>query len=139
METAGPADTNEDTIASFTLPANSLNSNGQALRIRAIFKHAANTNGVTFKLYFGATSLSSGSEAASGEILDMELLVIRRGSSSCLVVENLKDADGAAAPAIASNTDDLTTNLVIKATVQGASSGADGLLESLQVEFLQKP
>lgn len=140
-ETFGIAGTGEQTLASFSLPANSLYSNGQALRIRAYFKHAANTNNVTFKLYFGASSISSGVLATSGETCELELFVSRRGAGSQLVFAKGQISTGPAilAPAYTAGTDDETTALILKATVTGGTTGADGACESMRVEFLQKP
>lgn len=137
---SGTTGTSEQTIYSYSLPANSLYKNGQALRIKALFSHAANTHGVTYKLYFGGSSISSGSSTTSGEVGELELLVIRRAAGSQLVWAKGNFATiGGIAPALTAGTDDETTALTIKATVTGGTTGADGAVESLRVEFLMNP
>lgn len=140
-ETAGATGTSEQTLMSFSLPANSLYKNGQALRITAFLKHAANTNAIDPKLYFGGSSITLADCATSGGIEKLSLLVIRRGSASQLVLAEAVDSGGASvtSPALTAGTDDLTAAVTIKLTVTGDNSGADMSAESLRVEFLQNP
>ena len=140
-EVAGASGTSEQILKSFSVPANSLNKNGQALRIKALFKHAANTDNVNFRLYFGGSSIATGNKATSGELLELEMLVSRRAAGSQLVWASGQESNGPAifAPALTAGSDDETTALLIKATVTGGTSGVDGLCESLRVEFLQAP
>lgn len=49
------ADTTDDTLFTYSLPANSLDANGKTVRIHAWGKFAANTNGKTMKSWFGGT------------------------------------------------------------------------------------
>lgn len=137
--TAGTTGTGEQTLATYTLPANSLYKTDQNLRIRAYFTHAANTNGVTFKLYFGATSISSGSLTTSGQTAELALDVVRTGSATQAVWASGKQATTSLASAYTAGTDDFTTALTIKATVTGGTTGADGSLILFRVEFLQNP
>lgn len=139
--TAGIAGTSEQTLLSYSLPAGSLLSNGQSLRIKAYFTHAANTNNVTFKLYFGTSSISSGVLATSGETCELSLDVIRTGAATQLVWADGAISTGPAilAPALTSGTDDLTAAVTIKGTVTGGTSGVDGTQKLLRVEFLREP
>lgn len=139
--TAGTTGTSEQTIMTYSLPANSLCNDKQSLRIRAYFLHAANTNNVTFKLYFGGSSISSGVLATSGETCELELFVSRRSSSTQLVWAKGSISTGPAilAPAYTAGSDDLTAAVTIKATVTGGTTGADGTVESMRIEFLQAP
>lgn len=54
------ADTTEDTLASFTLPANSFDQVGRGVHVYAFGSFASNTNTKHAKLYFGSEVLSTG-------------------------------------------------------------------------------
>lgn len=136
-QNAGTTGTGEQTVKTFSLPANSLCQGSQGLRIKATFSHAANTHGVTYKLYFGSESISSGSDTTSGDIALLELDVVKTGSKTQLVTASGVAAGAVLAPAITRATEDDTAAITIKATVTGGTTGADGACESLQVEFLQ--
>lgn len=140
-EVAGVAGTGEQILGSYSLPANSLYKNNQALRIRAIFKHAANTQVIDPKLYFGSVSLLLEDCATSGQAVSLSMLVARRSAGNQMIFkENSGIASAAGAiPSYAAGTEDETAAILIKATVQGDTTGADMSLESLRVEFLQNP
>ena len=53
------ADTTDDTLFTYTLPLNSLSTNGKSMRIRAWGKLAANANNKTVKLWFAGTAIVS--------------------------------------------------------------------------------
>jgi len=72
-----PANTTETDLWTFTLPANTLRTDLQGLRITTGGTLAANANNKTLKLYFGATQLTALSTTASGSGWNMGALVIR--------------------------------------------------------------
>src|SRR5579862_9858309 len=59
------ADTTEDTLYTYTLPANAFSIPGKAVRIRAWGTTGATGNNKTVKLYFGATAFASVTSAAN--------------------------------------------------------------------------
>lgn len=62
----GNVGTGEDDLASYSIPANTLSSNGMRIEINAIVSTVNNANAKTIKLYYGATVLASVSQPAGG-------------------------------------------------------------------------
>jgi hypothetical protein len=60
------ADTTDDTLFTYTLPASSFDVVGRGVVIEAFGKFAANADNKTVKLFFGASSYSSGVQTGSG-------------------------------------------------------------------------
>lgn len=76
-------DQSEDNLMTYTLPANTLNADGKAIRIRAQFTSSANANNKTFALYFGATKLVLTTAANTGSLLcSAEAVVVRTGAAT---------------------------------------------------------
>lgn len=76
-----------DTLMSFTLPANTLDTDGKALRIRAAFKGNGVDN-VTLTFIFGATgfTIRSGTSITTAEArLAVDIIVIRTSSNNQLM------------------------------------------------------
>lgn len=67
--------TDEQTLATFTLPANGLDIAGRKIRIRSSWQTAANTHAKICKVYFGLSAISTGSVTASGASPMLELTV----------------------------------------------------------------
>jgi hypothetical protein len=135
---AGVAGTTEQTLMTYTLPANSLRRNGQTLKIKGWALTGANGNNKTFKVYFGATSFSSGVITGSGKVVQLNLDVIRLGDASQTVLGwGTQDATSLAC-ANTAGTDDHTTALTIKLTGEGGTSGVDCIAKGLTVEFGQE-
>src|SRR5690242_11181170 len=65
------ADTTEDLLKSFSLPANSLDVVGRSIYIYAWGTYANNTNTKAAKLYFGATSIAAASGNNTSWALEM--------------------------------------------------------------------
>lgn len=67
--------TSEQDLATYTLPANTLDANGKALHIRASGNYAAQSNNRTLRLYFGSTivSVQAGNSAQVRWHLDTEI------------------------------------------------------------------
>jgi hypothetical protein len=76
--TAGSAlatGTSEQTLGTYTIPAYTLDLAGRKLRIRTSWSTAANTHGKIMKLYFGSTSISTGSVTTASAFPMLELNV----------------------------------------------------------------
>lgn len=131
--------TGEQTLGTYSLPANSLDTAGRNLRINACFKHAANTNTVTSRLYFGAAVISDAGMTATGSVQCLWMVVLKTGSNTQNVVAGGQKGTVvtmlAAAYTAATETD--TAGITIKATGQdGTSSAADDTLVSFTVEYM---
>ena len=73
----------EETLLTYTLPANSLTQNGRGVRVRAWGTTAANANLKTVRLKFGATNvLDTGAVASNGETWYFEADVYRTGAAT---------------------------------------------------------
>ena len=133
----------EDVLQTFTLPANALNANGKAIRIRAIFRTAENANVKTIKHHFGGTVIGqSGAAALNNRTIYFDVIVVRTGASAHRsTAMRIEGVDGL----LADNTqilrkfptDDTTAAIVIKGTGQTTTDVNDDVIqESMLVEFL---
>jgi hypothetical protein len=78
-----PASTVETDLIAYSLPANSLSSNGMGLRIRAWGTTGANGNQKTVNLYFGSTILiASPTAGANNKDWVLEAVLLRSGTTS---------------------------------------------------------
>ena len=128
----------EDTLQTFTFPANAFNANGKAIRIRAIFRVAANTNVKTVKLHFGATVIASSgaSDLLNNLTIYFDVTVVRTGASAqrstAFRVEGTSVLLIRTTPA-----EDTTAAIVIKGTGETTTNvNNDVVQESMLVEFL---
>jgi hypothetical protein len=78
----GNVTTGEDILMTYTLPADTLDTNGESVRIRAWGTTASNSNVKTIKLYFGTTILVTDSGSISGDSWLFEAFVIRTGAAT---------------------------------------------------------
>lgn len=74
------ADTTEDLLKSFNLPANALDSVGRSINIYAWGSYGANTNSKTVKMYFGASTVTS-TQTLNGGGWALEMMVGKSASN----------------------------------------------------------
>lgn len=74
--------TGETAGSTYTLPANTLSSNGQMIVCRAAWVHAANTNSTTAKMYVNGVALVTITNASSSDVIETELRLVRTSSST---------------------------------------------------------
>lgn len=131
--------TSEETIASYSLPANALRRNGQSLRIRAWGATAANGNNKTQKILFGtATVISTGALGANDKDWYLEARVYRTGAATQVLFGN-GQANGAIVQCDASTaTEDLTAAVTIALKATDATALGGTLLKGFTVEMLQE-
>lgn len=73
----------EDDLISYTVPANTLNTNGDFLDFEFFGTFAANANNKTVKCYFGATNIfNSGAQAENGGSWKVSGKIIRTGAAT---------------------------------------------------------
>ena len=127
----------EQTLSSYSLPANSLDSTGRNIRVSACFLHAADTNTVTSKIYFGSETIGDGGTTTSGGVSCLFLQVTKTGSSQQSVT-GYGFKPTAVAPAIfTAATESDTSAITIKATGTDASgTSGDDKLVNFVVEYL---
>lgn len=135
---ATAAGTGEQILGTYTLPPSYLTANGQALRLKATFRYAANTNNRTPKLYFGASSITGTVNATSGGTAYLYCDVLRTGAATQSVACGGQDGVTNLATAFTAGADDLTTALVLKAScTDGTSSAGDCNLQTMTIESLR--
>lgn len=135
---SGTTGTGEQTIATWTMPAGTLDVTGRRLRITATFGHAANTHTCAPKLYFGSESIAPGSDAVSGGA-DRAVLDVEKTGASTQQVDGwgiLSAATLAVVATSATGAETDTAGIVIKATQTGGTTGADCSVTGLVVQEL---
>lgn len=131
------ANTTETTGATYTIPANTLSANGQALRFRVYGTTGATANNKTVQIYFGGTSVyTTGAVAANAKPWFLNLTVIRTAAGAqTIVVEGQFNA--AAVAAVTTATKDETTDLIIKNTMtNGTAAATDATTSAANLEYL---
>lgn len=133
------ADTSEDTLYTYTLPANTLKNPGQTLHIHCWGATAANGDNKTMKLYFGASVVPTPTAATNNKGWDMWLHVTRTGSTTSQVVIGTGLVDTTSVtPYNNAGTDDMTTALTIKCTGTAGTGNANDIAgKGMTVELSQ--
>lgn len=81
---AGNTTSIEQTLMTYTLPANRIAATGDAVRIRCWGNTASNSDVKTLKVYFGTSSFSSATAggAPNNKAFDADFLVVRSGAAT---------------------------------------------------------
>lgn len=133
----GNVGTGEDTLITYTMPANALNGNLQFLEIRAFGTVAANANNKEIKLKFGTTTLiATGAVAANSGSWEITATVIRTGASSQkaitkIISNNTLILDDSSYTTPTENT---ASSIVIQCTGEGTSNN-DIVQEGLIIKW----
>ena len=143
------ADTAEKTLKSYTLPGGTLASDGDALRIVAAFRCAANANTKRMRIKFGATTIADSTAVAANARNFLVIAVVWRRSATAQLAkvfaaqgvpgQNWTSALGGnhetATPA-----ETLASDVVIAVTGQNGTASANDLIcDSLLVELVKAP
>ena len=135
-EVGTDADTNLKTLASYTLPANTLNRNGQAIRIKAYLTFANNTNQKHWELDFGNCSVSYRTTTGNGNTL-VEGEIIRTSATTQKAFFTYPLNALSATLPFTSCTEDLTQDVVITIKAQNSvASAGDIVHKGWMIEFL---
>lgn len=132
-------DTTDDTVYTYTLPANALNANGKGIKVRASCNTAGNGNNKTFKIWFaGATVSTSGVIASNGQAAVIEA-DITRISATAITATGVFIVN-AVAPVVTTTTTTAVSDLAantseIKTTAASPTTGAarDGVCYWMKV------
>lgn len=122
------ADTTDDTLFSFLLPANYLPNvlgTNRGLRVTFWGTSAANGNNKTFKVFFGSvTAISSGVVTINAKSWMARVQIMRSGVSTQKIFgEALSDATDIA-PSAQDGAEDETATILIKGTGASGTTGA---------------
>ena len=132
--------TAEQTLASYTLPGGTLNV-GTKLRIKVSFAGAANGNNKTFKLYFGASVITSGTLTTNNKNGSAEMIVTKISSAGPVYqiayANMLVDTTPITGYVDQSNADNPASAITIKFTgTNGTASAGDIIMNDFSVERL---
>jgi hypothetical protein len=132
------ANTNEQDMWTYSLPAATLATDGQAVRITSFGTKAANANNVTIKSYFGATQVAALSFTTSGASWRTEAIVLRTGAATQLGGGDVEVGLGSVNVTVATPAATLSGAVTIKVTGQSATgTAADYVFRGATVEFLK--
>ena len=133
------ADTTEDTLYTYSLPANALKTPGQTLHVHCWGATGATVNNKTMKLYFGASTITTPTAATNAKGWDMRLDVTRAATGATQVVVGNGSVD--VTPITTFNnagTDDMTAGITIKCTgTNGTAAANDVAGKGMTVEMSQ--
>lgn len=132
--------TAEQVLQTYTMPANQLASAGQAVRVRCWGTTGATANNKTRKLYFGASVISTATEAANAQNWVLELVAMRTAAATQSVSGTGLAGTAGVTPLsyVNQGTDDLTAGVVIKCTgTDGTSAASDITANGMLVEQIK--
>lgn len=134
---SGAADTNENTLATITIPANAMGANG-AVRIYTLWTVNNNANAKTARIKFGGTTYESLTLANNTNFADL-VIVGNRGVTNSQVgfPSNHTNPFGLINSAAASSAVDTTAAVTILLTAQKATGSDTMTLEGYIVELIR--
>lgn len=154
QDTAGgtgcPADTVENDLKTYTLPGNSLATDGDLLRVTMSFRCDAGVQNKRIRIYFGGTVLLDSSAIANtNQIFNVQLYITRTGATAQYCQGAIIGTATHNVWSTALNGDcnfpsdpgkTLSSDQIIKATVQqGAVAAVNAVIQDMMiVEYLRK-
>lgn len=132
------AGTAEQVLATYSLPANTLTATDRKIRVRASFSAAGNTHNKTFKLYFGASVITSGVLTTNAKNGNAELIITRTGANTQIVTGTMSIDTTPITPYVnAASAETDTSAIVIKFSgTDGTDAAGDIVLNDFFVELL---
>lgn len=134
------ADTTEDTLMTYTLPAGLLSANGKGVRITAWGTGINTANATTVRAYFGSfmeAVVLTASQANTWRA-SIDVLRVNSAAQTCCVGFGVGGTAQSSVTDVVSLDEDLTASVVIKFTGQRATSSvADSIIqEGMLVELI---
>lgn len=124
VSTVASVTTGEIDAQSYTLPANSMTTDGQKIVFDAAFTHAANTNSSTWKFYVAGNALFTTARTVASENESVTVTCVRK-SSTILRCQGLSVSGTTVAGASNGFTVDYTTTIIFKTAVLGPTTNGD--------------
>ncbi|HZT90288.1 MAG TPA: hypothetical protein VFA12_20275 [Stellaceae bacterium] len=118
-------DTTEDTLDSFSLPANSLDVVGRMLYIYAWGMLANNAHSKTAKLYFGSEVVSTGAQTGANVGWALEMVIAKAGANSQVISGQLITGATHGGVVNQSGTETDTSAITLKVTGQTGTAAAN--------------
>ena len=137
--TVGNIGAGTDDLMTYTLPANSLSSDGKAVRVTATGDFAANANTKTLAFVFGATTVTvnASTAAPNNRRWFVTAIIYRTGASAERLTGLASITTGIETVFDEAPVDATTGTIVIKFTGNSAASATDDVRQfSMLVEFL---
>ena len=135
------ATTAETTLQSYTLPASTLATSGQTVRITCWGATAATSNNKTIKLYFGSTSYATPAQASNGQSWWVQLLVMRTAATTQATYGTGVAGTGSLTPVAvvaSAGAETLASGVLIKCTgTNGTASASDITANGMIVELVK--
>ena len=128
-----PADTNENTAMTKTLPGRTLGNNGK-IRIEAMIEYTPNANNKTTRFKLGATTIFTIVRAGVGA--EHIICIISNLNSESLQDCLQFNGTGTTSNTFTTATEDTTTDKTITVTMQKADSADTYKIHSLTIEIL---
>lgn len=128
--------TAEQTLGTYTLPANRIANTGDAVKVKCWGGFAANSDAKLLKIYFGTTSFSTSTITATpnGKSFEADLLVMRTGAATQSAVSKISvDLTATTTQTSITGADSWAANQTIKCTSTSAAS-SDITLQGMIVE-----
>lgn len=120
----GNVGTGEDDLITYSLERNTLQNDGELLKIDAFGTFASNGNNKTVKLYFGSTVIfDSGANAINGGSWNIKATIIRASSTTQeAIVEATDTSNTLNTTTYTAVTENLSNALTIKCTGEGTAN-----------------
>lgn len=126
----------EADVSSYSMPANTLSANGQALVVSTGAVHAANANSTTLRTYFNGSALNSTTEATSNAVPATEYRLVRISSSTAFYTGVTSSSSGGLARFAGTISGlDFTAAIILKYSVQAATTTNDLIGNHMRVEW----
>jgi hypothetical protein len=128
----------EETLMQYTLPANTLVTNGRGIRITFGGISAANANTKTFKLYFGATVIANTSftvAAPNGATVNAIVTLLRIGATT-QIAGGLVNITGVGGFAFGAPAETLSGTVLIKLTGTTPTASGDLTANFIVIEAI---
>ena len=132
------ADTTEDVLYSFTLPANAFSIPGKALRVRVWGTTGATANNKTVKVYFGSSIVfTSATSAANNVPWWFEMVIVKNGTNTQIAHVTGSWNGALQAPQIFAGTETDSANILVKCSgTNGTAAANDVAGKCFMAEFL---
>lgn len=133
--------TTEETLLSYTMPANTLSAAGQSIRVTCFFTTGATANNKTVKLYFGASVISTPTYAGNAQVGRLSFIITRTAAATQKFFGSGMAGTGSLTPVAevyTAGTDALTAGVLIKCTgTNGTAAANDIVANGLLTELIK--
>lgn len=134
---SGAADTNENTLATVSIPAGAMGANG-TLRVTTKWTATNNANSKTVRYKLGGTQFGAGFVNSAATLVHMVMIDNRNAANSQIGHNNNSTAFGTSSTAFTTGTVDTSAAQDLIITAQKATGTDTMTLESYTVEVIHK-